>query len=172
MIKIDASELQALREEIAAARDYSGSAHNMRKALRALKHDLAEKKADVKELNAKIKELTLDLEEHLDDNPLDPCQPNLPWVEEDIHWQDKPIACLGLPHAISSSFTILEILTLGELNSFDRTALLSDNEAQIAEFQAMSEWGEGRWTAINDALEKHKAASGETSPSSLQLVNS
>lgn len=156
-IEIEASELQALKEEIAAAKDYSDSAHRMRKVLRELKNELDEKKAGIKDLNAKIKEITLDLEEHLDDNPSETSQQMLPWVDEDISWESCPIANLDLPAAILDSFATIGIKTLGDLESFDRSNVVSEDEAVLAEMDAISEWGEGRWNLITSKLEAAKA---------------
>ena len=156
-IEIEASELQALKEEIAAAKDYSDSAYRLRKVLRELKNDLAEKKAEVKDLNAKIKEITLDLEEHLDDNPCDSAQAMLPWVDEDISWESCPVANLDLPPAILQSFDVVGIKTLGQLDTFDRSQITTEDESVLAELDAISEWGEGRWNLITSKLEAAKA---------------
>ena len=145
-----------LKEEIAAAKDYSLSAHRMRKALRDLKSELAEKKAEVKELNAKIKEITFDLEEHLDDDPDDAALVMLPWVDEDISWESCPVANLDLPPAVLESFKIVGIKTLGQLDKFDRSQVTSEDESVHAELDAISEWGEGRWNLVMSKLEEAK----------------
>lgn len=158
-VTIDAADLQALKEEVAAAKEYSDSAYRMRKVLRNLKSELTEKKLEVKELNAKIKEISLDLEEHLDDNPLDRQHPLLPWGD-DTPWEEIPASSLDLPRGILDAFEALGVETLSQVVDLESgTALEHLSEPtpeQEATLEQVSSWGEGRWALISEKVNAFK----------------
>lgn len=160
-VEIDAADLQSLKEEIASVKEYSDTAYRMRKVLRQLKAELNEKKLEVKELNAKIKEIGLDLEEHLDDNPMDRQNPLLPWGD-DTPWEEVSASCLDLPRGILDAFEAISVCNLREVKDLiDGTPLehLSEpTEEQMAVLNQIEEWGEGRISLIEEKLEAIKQA--------------
>ena len=160
-VTIDAADLQALKEEIASVKEYSDSAYRMRRVLRQLKSELAEKKLEVKELNAKIKEIGLDLEEHLDDNPLDRQNPLLPW-DEDTPWEEIHASSLDLPRGILDAFEAISVVSLKQVADLIEGTplehLSSPTEEQQVVLNQIEEWGEGRISLIEEKLEAIKQA--------------